>query len=110
MDFYHETWFHLKLYCWASQKHYKGKFPHLIDPVRGFEKKFNRNGWPFYLIADGEGTVVFHKTTLIRGDRREILSILDAVAPEKAKKTAEYKGVVYPEKIIKRKCNHYLNL
>lgn len=84
------------------QKHYKSKFPHLIDPVRGFEKKHNRNGWPFYMIADEKGTVVYRSTTIIKDDERMILAILDAVAPGKPMKRIEYKGVSYPKKIVEK--------
>jgi hypothetical protein len=63
------------------QKHYRSRSPHLIDPDRAFEKRFNRNGWPFHVIVDEKGNVVYGETGLVSKNEAEIREVLDQVAP-----------------------------
>ncbi len=76
------------------QRHYRSTFPYLIDPDRSLEQKFNRNGWPFYLIADAKGNVVFGDTVSL-SDAPELDRVLDLVVTGKPAKTRAYLGTNY---------------
>ena len=54
------------------RKHYRFDIPSLMDPVRAFEKKYNRSGWPFLMLAGPDGEIVYKANTLIDKDRRKI--------------------------------------
>lgn len=82
------------------QKHYRSEYPHLIDPNRRVEKQLNKNGWPFYVIVDAKGNVVYMKNTAV-GKDPEIESVLERTAPGKPAGTGSRHGTVYLEKTLK---------
>ncbi|MBU0754308.1 MAG: hypothetical protein KJ645_04165 [Planctomycetes bacterium] len=84
------------------QKHYRSHFPHLIDPVRAFEKEFNQNGWPFYLIANEKGEVLYAESTLIDSEEAKIRSLLDQVALKKPKSPGSFLNDGYPQTVLKK--------
>ena len=45
--------------AWEFQKHYRLPYVQLLDPTREFDHRYNRDGWPFLMLADQEGKVVF---------------------------------------------------
>ena len=47
---------------------------HLMDPDRAFERKHNRDGWPFLILADSEGQIIYKCNNLI--DREKELNNL----------------------------------
>ncbi|MEN6306901.1 MAG: hypothetical protein ABFD91_04025, partial [Anaerohalosphaeraceae bacterium] len=50
------------------QKHYRLNVVHLMDTDRTFEKQYNRRGWPFLMIVDAQGQVVYTCNNLIDND------------------------------------------
>jgi len=50
------------------QKHYRLNVVHLMDTDRTFEKKYNRDGWPFLMIVNEQGEVVYTCNNLIDSD------------------------------------------
>ncbi len=40
--------------AWEFQKHYRLPFVQLLDPIREFERHYNRDGWSFLMLADRE--------------------------------------------------------
>lgn len=41
------------------QRHYRMTLLNLLDPTRQFEKQYNTNGWPFIVVADRTGRIVY---------------------------------------------------
>ena len=48
-----------ELPAWEFQKHYRLPSVPLQDPIRQFERRYNRDGWTFLMLADAEGRVVY---------------------------------------------------
>jgi len=65
------------------------------------EKQLNKNGWPFYVIVDGKGSVVFMKNGTITDDA-DVDRILSQIAPGKRAKTSAYRGTVYVDTVLKK--------
>jgi hypothetical protein len=42
---------------------------YLMDPDRSFERKYNRNGWPFLMLADEKGKIVYQCNNLADNDK-----------------------------------------
>ncbi|MHC4752948.1 MAG: TlpA family protein disulfide reductase, partial [Planctomycetota bacterium] len=57
------------------QKHYRMPIVHLMDSDRAFERKYNKRGWPFLLLVDSEGQVVYRCNNMIERDR-ELMRLL----------------------------------
>jgi len=64
------------------------------------EKQLNKDGWPFYVIVDAKGAVVFMKNGTITDDA-EVDEILAQVAPGKRAKTGALGETVYLETVLK---------
>ena len=47
---------------------------HLMDPDRAFERKHNRDGWPFLILADSQGNIIYKCNNLV--DREKELNNL----------------------------------
>lgn len=77
------------------QKHYRLPVVHLMDTDRAFERKYNRRGWPFLMLADSEGNIIHQCNNLI--DREsELNSLLNKIKSESfpaAAKTVD--GIYY---------------
>jgi len=66
----------------------------LLDPTRAFEKTYDRDGWPFLIVADRDGKVLFADAS--PGDRTPLEALLDKItakAPAVESTTAE--GIFY---------------
>ncbi|MBN1341131.1 MAG: redoxin domain-containing protein [Phycisphaerae bacterium] len=62
------------------QRHYRLPFVHLMDTTREFEKRYHRDGWPFVMVIDRTGEVVFRaNNTLSRIEGDVIRAIEGAV-------------------------------
>jgi hypothetical protein len=59
------------------QKHYRLPIVHLLDPSRRFGKKHNRDGWPFMMLADPQGRIVYKKNGLLDREEGAIRKLLD---------------------------------
>ncbi len=42
---------------------------YLMDPNRSFERKYNRNGWPFLMLVDETGKIVYQCNNLVDRDK-----------------------------------------
>lgn len=84
------------------QKHYRMPIVHLMDPDRAFEKKHNRDGWPFLLLADSEGQIIYKCNNLV--DRDKELNNLFKKIEEKsfAAETMTADGVSYMKATFQR--------
>jgi hypothetical protein len=51
------------------QKHYKMPVVHLLDSDRALERQYNRRGWPFLMLVDPSGQVVYKCNNLIGRDK-----------------------------------------
>jgi peroxiredoxin len=84
------------------QKHYRMPIIHLLDSDRAFERRHNRNGWPFLMLADPNGQVVYKCNNLIDRDR-ELMQQLQKYENESFRaetKTAD--GIFYPASALQR--------
>jgi hypothetical protein len=59
------------------QKHYRLPIVHLLDPSRIFGRTHNPNGWPFLMLADQQGRIVYKKNGLVTREERTIQELLD---------------------------------
>lgn len=84
------------------QKHYRLGIVHLMDTDRTFEKKYNRNGWPFLMVVNGQGQVVYTCNNLIDNDP-ELKKELQKIKQTREKpKTIEVDGVQYMTSTLER--------
>ncbi len=58
------------------KKHYRLPILHLLDWNREVEKKYNRNGWPFIMLVDRNGNVLYSTNELIDSDNNKIESLI----------------------------------
>lgn len=85
------------------QKHYQLPIVHLLDANRTFEKKYHRGGWPFLMLADKKGQVVYKNNALIESEMSKITGLLDSMLrqqPEVEVVTAD--GVSYMPATLQR--------
>ena len=59
------------------QKHYRLPIVHLLDPSLTFDRQHNANGWPFLMLADQRGRIVYKKSGLITREEQTIQKLLD---------------------------------
>ncbi len=59
------------------QKHYRLPIVHLLDPSRTFGKRYNRDGWPFMMLADAQGRIVYKKNGVLDREEGAIRRLLD---------------------------------
>ena len=74
-----------------------------MDANRTFEKKYHRGGWPFLMLADKEGQVVYKNNALIESEMPKITGLLDSMLrqqPEVEVVTAD--GVSYMPATLQR--------
>ncbi|MFH2002528.1 MAG: hypothetical protein ABIK28_22845 [Planctomycetota bacterium] len=84
------------------QRHYRSRFPHLIDANRKFEKQYNRDGWPFHMIVEDHGDILYAETKLVDDDLDMITAILDLIVPKKPEASNVYGNTNYMEETCKR--------
>ncbi len=89
-----------ELPAWEFQKHYRLPFVQLLDPIREFEKKYNKDGWTFIMLADSGGKVIYRKNM---ANWLELNRLLEAMLPERSPvKSAEREGIYYMPATLKR--------
>lgn len=89
-----------ELPAWEFQKHYRLPFVQLLDPIREFEKKYNKDGWTFIMLADSDGKVIYRKNMV---NWPELNRLLEAMLPERSPvKTVEREGIFYMPATLKR--------
>ena len=76
------------------QKHYRSRIPHVLDADLAFQKGHRGGGWPFYLIVDAKGRVVYARSTLLSRDF-SIPGRLAKVALGRPVETVRWQGVDY---------------
>lgn len=78
------------------QKHYRLPIVHLLDPSLIFGRKHNRDGWPFLMLADPQGRIVFKKNGLVTREEQTIRKLLDNMLQEPPEvKPITLDGVAY---------------
>lgn len=76
------------------QRHYRMALPNLLDPTRQFEKQYNKNGWPFIVLADRTGKIVYKTNHPVSWSKIEnLLADLTRDKPEAEAKIVE--GIPY---------------
>ncbi|MEN6405697.1 MAG: S41 family peptidase [Thermoguttaceae bacterium] len=81
---------------WEFQKHYRLPFVQLLDPIREFDRRYNRNGWPFLILVNSEGKVVFRKNVETADYWPELAQRLESMLPERSPvQTIQREGVSY---------------
>ena len=70
-----------ELPAWEFQKHYRLPYVQLLDPIREFERRYNNDGWPFIMLADSEGKVIFRKNMV---ELAGVDRLLEAMLPEQS--------------------------
>jgi hypothetical protein len=62
--------------------HYRLGMVFLMNPDWAIEGRYHRPSWPLLMLVDGEGNIVFKKTTLIDRDEKEITTQVEKMLSE----------------------------
>lgn len=90
-----------ELPAWEYQKHFRLPSVPLQDPIRQFEKHYNRDGWTFLILADPAGRVVYRANDPI--DWFGVEARLDAMLPLRSPVTpVERDGTSYLPVVLER--------
>ena len=90
-----------ELPAWEFVKHYRLPSVPLMDPIREFEKQYNRDGWTFLMLADPAGRVVYRANSPVDWTRVE--SRINTLLPkETPAKLVERDGVLYLPSVLTR--------
>jgi len=82
------------------QKHYRLPYVQLLDPSRDFESRYNNDGWPFLMLVNSEGKVIFRKNM---ADWQELTKLIESVLPERSPlETVKRDGISYMPETVKR--------
>jgi hypothetical protein len=85
------------------QKHYRLPIVHLLDPSRTFGKRYNRDGWPFLMLADQQGRIVYKKNGLVEREEKVIRKLLDGMlAGQPDVEPVTLDGVAYMPATVER--------
>ena len=84
------------------QKHYRMPVIHLMDSDVAFEMKHSKGYWPFLMLVDSEGKIVYQCTNLIERDRKlmRLLKKLRSDSIPAATRTAD--GIYYMNATLQR--------
>jgi hypothetical protein len=84
------------------QKHYRMPVIHLMDSDVAFEMKYSNAYWPFLMLADAEGKIVYRCTNMIERDRKlmRLLKKLKSESFPTTTRTAD--GVYYMNSTLQR--------
>jgi hypothetical protein len=83
--------------------HYGLGMVFLMNPDWAIEGKYHRPSWPLLMLVDGEGNIVFKKTTLLDRDEKEIKSLVEKMLSESdGVKPVMVDGVPYMPGTIER--------
>jgi len=64
------------------QKHYRMQAVCLMDPNRSFERQYNRNGWPFLMLVDETGEIMYQCNNLVERDKT-FMQQMQAIAKDR---------------------------
>ncbi|HUU96655.1 MAG TPA: TlpA disulfide reductase family protein [Phycisphaerae bacterium] len=85
------------------QKHYRLSAVHLLDVNREFERQYHRNGWPFVMLVDRAGNVVFKANDLLERETPKLVPLIGEVLAEPVEaKTVTRDGVRYLPTTLER--------
>lgn len=85
------------------QKHYRLPIVHLLDSSRTFGRKYNRDGWPFLMLADAQGRIVYKKNGLLDREEGAIRKLLDKMLDEQPDvEPVSLDGVTYMPATVER--------
>ncbi|MFC1603407.1 peroxiredoxin family protein [Planctomycetota bacterium] len=84
------------------QKHYRMPVIHLIDSDVACEMKYGKGNWPFLMLVDSEGKIVYQCSNMIERDRKlmRLLNKLKDAPNSAATMTAD--GVYYMTSTLQR--------
>ncbi|UCF14825.1 MAG: hypothetical protein JSW59_15555, partial [Phycisphaerales bacterium] len=84
------------------QKHYRMPVIHLMDSDRAFERRYNRSGWPFLMLADSKGEITYRCTNLIERDRKLMRLLQELSGTSRPAATITADGVDYMRSALQR--------
>jgi len=84
------------------QKHYRLPVVHLMDSDRAFERKYNRRGWPFLMLVDPDGQVLYKCNNLIDRDTELMQQIRKFKKESFPAETKTADGVFYMTSTLQR--------
>ncbi len=85
------------------QKHYRLNVVHLLDVNRRFEKQYNSDGWPFLMVADPSGKIVYKVNDFIERAMPALGPLLVSVTEHRpGVKQIIRDGVAYMPATLKR--------
>lgn len=85
------------------QKHYRLSIVHLLDPDRSFEKKYNRSGWPFLMLADTKGKIVYQGNGMVQNEMVKISKLLNKMLQDVSDvRTIKSDGISYMPATLQR--------
>jgi len=84
------------------QKHYGAPIVHLMDSDVAFEMKYGSGSWPFLMLVDKEGNIIYRCTNLIDrdGDLQHLLKKIKNESFPAATKTVD--GICYMNSTLQR--------
>ena len=90
------------------QKHYKMPVVHLLDTDRAFERKHNKDGWPFLMLVDSEGQIIYKCNNLIDREK-DLLDLLEKLKEKSvSSETKNVNGVTYMTSTLQQSDNRQL--
>ncbi len=85
------------------QRHYRLKFPQLLDTDRRFEKQYNSDGWTFLMLADGRGNVVYRCNSPIDDHWPKVRALIEEMLGKGVEtKPVSVEGVSYMPATLQR--------
>ncbi|MHC5061610.1 MAG: S41 family peptidase [Planctomycetota bacterium] len=61
------------------KKHYRLPFVHLLDTNRRLDRRYNKDGWTFLMLADRDGKIIYQANSPSENDWRKLKSILNNI-------------------------------
>jgi hypothetical protein len=77
------------------QKHYRMPAVYLMDPDRSFERQHNSNGWPFLMLADDNGEIVYQCNNLADRDKTFLRHLQNIVKTQRHPQIQSIGGIPY---------------
>jgi hypothetical protein len=84
------------------QKHYKMPVVYLLDSDRAFERKHNRDGWPFLMLVDPNGQVVYKCNNLVDREKELMQQIREFGKESFPAETKMADGIPYMTSTLQR--------
>jgi hypothetical protein len=73
-----------------------------MDSARAFEIKYNKNGWPFLMLVDSAGQVVYKCTNLVDSDKEFMRQLQNISKTPATAKTSIADGIPYVTTTLRR--------